>query len=349
MRLQDGSIAPLLLSILLQTLLISPLAWAQPPPNAPASKAPPTSKNESTAERLNTLYNQGVAAAKAEDWPKAREAFAEALRLEPRHYQIAANLGRAEFMMGMHRAAADHLSFFLRTAPSNVNPEERKKAQEMFDKALTRVGSLTINVNVQGAEILVGGKLVGQSPLVEPIYVEPGRVTVEAKRQGYASLSTSVDATAGSSNTLPLELLPESSRTPAAASKWKPWAIGISAGVAVAGTATGIGFWLGAKGEVDKYEAQKAVASARTTEGFKICRPDSSLNKAECAAMEDARSKRATYQTVANVGYVVAGVAAATAVTFVFWPSQPKKQSGGAIVIPAVSASHGGLHVIGAF
>ncbi|NUQ79497.1 MAG: PEGA domain-containing protein [Polyangiaceae bacterium] len=300
---------------------------------------------------MTALYNQGIEAAQTGDWPKARAAFAEAFSLEPRHYQIAANLGRAEFMMGKYRDAAEHLSFFLRTAPPSVTPQDKARVQEMLDKALTRVGSLTVSVNMAGADVLVSGEMVGQSPLEGPIFVEPGRVSIEARRQGYTPAKTTVEAAAGASHKVPLEMTPEAPpQIPETKTNWKPWAVGISAGVAVVGAATGIGFWLGAKSQVDRYEEQKNIAVNRTTEGIQVCRPGSTLNQSECDAMEDARSKRSTYQTVANIGYVVGGVGAAAAVAmFVFWPAQGKKDSKALVVFPVGAAHQGGLSVLGRF
>src|SRR5262245_14866250 len=87
-------------------LLFSQLGGAAPAlaqSNAPfrSAEAAPSSAGQgaSSAAEVERLYNQGVAALKAEQWDKACAALREAFNLDPLP-QIAANLGYAEFMAG---------------------------------------------------------------------------------------------------------------------------------------------------------------------------------------------------------------------------------------------------------
>jgi hypothetical protein len=158
------------------------------------------------------LFEEGVVAAKAEDWSKARGAFLQAWRLK-QHWQIAANLGRAELMLKRYCDAVDHLTYFLKEA-ENLSASDRKQAQEMLDEALAKVGSLKVQIDVDGAEVLVDGQPVGKSPLTQPVCVEAGNRTIEARHEAYTPMSKSVNVSVGKSQEARLRLTSRS-RAPA--------------------------------------------------------------------------------------------------------------------------------------
>src|SRR5688572_449503 len=60
-----------------------------------------------SSARAVQIYTKGNLAAKNERWQEAYEAYAEAWKIK-QHFQIAANLGRAELRLGKHRDAAEH-------------------------------------------------------------------------------------------------------------------------------------------------------------------------------------------------------------------------------------------------
>lgn len=56
-------------------------------------------------------------------------------------------------------------------------------------------GTLSINSNPQGAQVLIGGRAVGNTPL--NVNLQPGRYTVDLRLNGYQGYSTPVDVRAG--------------------------------------------------------------------------------------------------------------------------------------------------------
>lgn len=177
-------------------------ALAAPPLAAQPSGTPPASGEASPSDAAR-LFEEGSAAAKQNQWEKARVAFQKAWTLK-KHWQIAANLGRAELMLKRYRDAAEHLAYFLRESPAN--PEDRKMVQGLFDQARARVGELKITVNEPGALVLVDGAVVGTSPLKEPVFVDPGRKQVEAALDGYTTSRRGVKIDAGGTATTDLRL-----------------------------------------------------------------------------------------------------------------------------------------------
>ncbi|WP_155798163.1 hypothetical protein [Sorangium cellulosum] len=147
-------------------------------------------------------YKVGVAAAREGRWPDAYAAYLEAWRLK-RHFQIAANLARAELKLGKHRDAAEHIAFFLREA-EGVSEPDRALGRQMLDEAKAHLATLKVVVSRAGATVLVDGVPVGTSPLGREVYVEPGERRLEARLQGEIPAQTSAALAPGASQEVEL-------------------------------------------------------------------------------------------------------------------------------------------------
>lgn len=180
-------------------------ACAQPPAAAP----PPPELSQEAKDEAKRLYEEGQKAVDSLQWEKARGLFAKAWRIR-QIWQIAASLGQAEFKTHKYRDAAEHLTFVFKEAQAELETPaaqpERKRLREMLEKARAKVGALNITVNPAGAEVLVGGQVVGKAPLPAAVFVEPGLVLVEARREGYAAAREERTAVAGQEQSVPLAL-----------------------------------------------------------------------------------------------------------------------------------------------
>jgi len=248
--------------------LCSP-ALAQPP-------APASSDTDLQAQATQ-LYNEGTKAAKQNQWDKARNFYLSAWRVQ-QHWQIAANLGRAEFKTGKFRDAAEHLSFFLREA-TRLPDGDRKATEEMLDKARAKIGTLTITTNHDGAEIQLDGASIGTAPIKGEMFVEPGQHTVEARLDGYEPAEVTLDVGAG--RQLPVKLVlakaePKNRETPVVCPPPpKPIEVPVgrsdgivAAGFVIAGVTAlaGSGFMIGAKVFYDKRTTATQESVYRTNE-----------------------------------------------------------------------------------
>ena len=52
---------------------------------------------------------------------------------------------------------------------------------KLYEDARAETGPITIAVDLPGADVVVDGKVVGKSPLEDPVFVEPGHHTIEAR------------------------------------------------------------------------------------------------------------------------------------------------------------------------
>ena len=78
-------------------------------------------------------------------------------------------------------------------------------AEKGLAAAKARVGQIDLTVDVAGAEISVDGQPRGVTPLAGPLYVEPGKRTIEAKK-GSQETSTQVEVAAGRQTSASLSL-----------------------------------------------------------------------------------------------------------------------------------------------
>ncbi len=295
--------------ILVFILLLPALAQAQPtePTEQPQAKA---------------LYEQGVSAADRKDWAAARIAFLKAWDLF-QHYEIAANLAKAEFELNRYRDAAEHLDFSLKNAPDDLPAEERRAMQERFDQARSHIGELLIDVNMKGADIFVDHSSVGKAPLGRSILVEPGKHRVEAKLDGYPSVHQSVDIEPGSAQLI-VQLTLEKRPAPAMAPPPKVLHkenVGPNKTLMIAGWSM-----TGAGAIVTAVSAGFSVAQSIELEQRRHKNCADYADRALCEQdYDELRRKWALSTNVAINAGIVTGLLLGGTLAYTFWPWRPKE------------------------
>jgi hypothetical protein len=155
----------------------------------------PAAAPDAVTDIARQRYQEGVKDFDAAKWEEARGAFLQAYALK-RSPAILLNLGLSELHAGKYyEDAGNHLQQFLREVP-NAAPEQRATAEKGLADVKKRSGLLVVVVDANGADISLDGVTVGRSPLVDPVYVKPGKHTIFAAYQGKSS-ATVVDAKAG--------------------------------------------------------------------------------------------------------------------------------------------------------
>jgi hypothetical protein len=192
--------------LLPSTLLIATALVAVRPPSAHAQHAGATPGTDETAVRVGKKrFEEGLRASVAGDHETARVAFTQAYALL-KLPEILANLGGAEVQSGHHVEGARHLAEYLRGKPAETETAQlRQRTEQLLAEAESNIARLTIDVDSQGADILVDGQHIGKAPLGFAWHVAPGFVTVVA-RQGAAEHSKEVDARAARTTAVSLTL-----------------------------------------------------------------------------------------------------------------------------------------------
>jgi hypothetical protein len=305
------------------TLAISTRAWAEPIPTSPpedgSSEAPVPSEDKMSPEaRAVWLFRIGNLAYREQRWQEAQTAYRAAWAIE-RSYEVAGNLGEVELRLGRAREAAALLTYSLVHAPSSTSPDKLERTRHFLDSARKQVGVLYVGLNVPGARVMLDGRPLTEDEIAGPLYVEPGDRMLEAQLAGHRPAHRIVEARAGSTQQVRLDLQraapqPTSAR-PKRSEPSQPLVVvgGILAGSALA---CGVAFTIAAN-----------------------------------AASDDAKldDEQALYTNLAIGGYALAAGGAAATVTYVFWHRTHPRE--GVTLAPLVpwKGAPGGLILRGAF
>ncbi|WP_437481489.1 hypothetical protein WME75_37805 [Sorangium sp. So ce1014] len=170
----------------------------------PTSPADAPAANSSAGERAAQLYREGNRFYDEARFVEAEARYQAAWDLQ-QSFDVAGNLGNVELEVGQPREAAEHLLYALNTFPLGDTEEKKLFLQQRLAAAKSQVGALRINVNVDDAEVLIDGKVIGRSPIEAQVFVDPGKRTIEARRSGVRT-STSLLVARGSDQSIALSL-----------------------------------------------------------------------------------------------------------------------------------------------
>ncbi len=167
------------------TLLVAALLAQTSPMNAsPEAKA-----------RAKVLLNEGSALYQSGDIAGALEKFQEA-RATYASPKIWFNIGQANRDLGRFDESLAAFDKFLIGA-RDASPEAIADAQKALDELRPKLGRVRIECQIPGAEVNIDGKVVGQAPLLDPIWVMPGRHQITALAVGASPAIEMVNVVAG--------------------------------------------------------------------------------------------------------------------------------------------------------
>jgi hypothetical protein len=188
--------------------------WLAPCALVAALAAPLSARADddpTTTAAARERFKEGVAYFDQKQYEKARAAFLQAYALK-KHPAVLLNLAQSELRAAHERDAAKHFSAYLREA-TEASAAEREAAQAGLQAAKAVLGEVNVSAE-HGSEILVDGTSEGAAPLPNPVYVDPGTHTIEAKK-GDRTARQSITTKAGETRELKLSFTPE--QTPPAA------------------------------------------------------------------------------------------------------------------------------------
>lgn len=298
---------------LLSLSLLSQVAHAQPAGNDPVA-----------------LYQEGVAAAKAERYEEAYTKLSRSFELKP-SLDTAANLSFVEGKLGKKRDAAKHLAYAIRVHPSTGPTEKRERMERDLQVLEAQVGRVTIDCPA-GALVSIDGVLIGVAP-VEVQYVDPGARVVTAKHETLGAGESTVEVAAGQALTLKLALK-RGGTTPLPPDDRPIWPAALLGGVAAVGLGLGItGIVLR---QTNRADADKAAELAGTD-----CGPQG----ASCTSIQDSLEAANRFLGMGIAGFAIAGAAGIGAIVYAVWPSETTPSSAQLRVVPSL----GGLFLEGTF
>lgn len=296
-------------------------------------------------EKARQLFAEGVKAYLQSRWADARASFLAAWSLT-QHYSIAGNLADCELKLGLYRDAAQHFALYVREMAKDrsTTPAELKDGEERYAQARTKVGRADVRVSLPGADVYVDGKLIGNAPLTDPLFLDPGRHMIEARGDGYPPARADVDAKPGVAQAVVLTLV----HSPTPPPERRSIVPGVVLG-SVAGAALVTGIVVVAVG-ANKH-ASNSKLGREIEEAHRTCVDGAASFDPRCSSLKDSASAADTLGRVGAGLLVGAGAAAVGSAIYFLWPeSKPRAPaSSGVRVLPAVSPSSSGVFVSGTF
>ena len=193
-------------------------------------------------------FNNGVQLYSEGAYDAALVEFREANRLSP-HWRVRYNLGQVHFQMGEYADAIREFRGYLKEGGSEIDPERRASVEQYVAQLRVRIGSISVEANVEGAQVQINGEDVGETPL-DPHIVNIGRHRVVVEAEGYQRQEKLVQVTADGTEELKFQLQPirlDAEGKPIIITQVEkeesraPWLLILSTSLAIAGaTAAGI-------------------------------------------------------------------------------------------------------------
>lgn len=324
-------------------------------PSAPAPAAPADA--EKPTDSAETLFRRGNDLAKKDQWAEAEPLYREAWKLK-QSYDIAANLGLALFQQKKWSESATFLDFALKSFPASGKPENRSLLENALKIVKDEIGTLNIDISVNGASISIDDKPAGNSPLRDPVFVDPGPHQIKVSLDEYKPALKQINIDKGQSQNIKITLEPKPREKPIEPAGFKPGPIWFIAGGAAAlvGLGLGVGMTLAANSKASH------AADLRTTVGSTNgCNPPSAANAATCSELSDTLEGKDLFSNIAMGGFIGGGVLAlATGGLFGYMmltapktPSDetpvPAKTGATLTVAPVIGGTYQGAAVLGTF
>lgn len=320
-------------------LLAVVLACAIGAPYVSVAAAAPTTEQMNEArqryERGLKLYAEGAFDAALVEMQRAYE-------LAP-SYKILYNLGLIHRQLNDFAASLKAFRRYLHEGGNKVPKDKRVEVTTAIAELEKRVATVTVEVDVAGAEVSVDDAAVGTSPLTEPVLVNAGKRRITAKIAGKAPASRVVTVAGTDTLTVKLELAEAKPAAPVVVSteppkkeeeakpkapepppkREMPWVLwGVTGGLAAATLVTG----------VVAYSSSRTLANDRETPG--TTRDD----------LDSASSKTKTWALVTDV--LLVGTVAMAGVSIYMTLKQPTAKDTASV--RAVVAPNG-LALFGSF
>jgi tetratricopeptide (TPR) repeat protein len=165
-------------------LLLAVPLWLLPKTSAAQTEPAPAPVRIGEAERdqARHLYDEAIQYGKRGDYRKAKASLSAAWALI-KTWEIAVNLGSAEMRLGQYRDAAEHLAWGIRDGAVKEGQDYAPlvKAKTLLAEAVAHVGQVKLVADEPGASIFVDEEVVGRSPLIDPLYLDPGVHVITAR------------------------------------------------------------------------------------------------------------------------------------------------------------------------
>lgn len=157
-------------------------------------------------DEARSRFGRGVELFKDGDYRAALIEFKRAYELAP-NYKVLYNLGQTSLELQDYASALKTFEQYLREGGKDVSSKRRAEVEAELGKLRTRVAKITVEANVEGAEVTIDDIVVGKTPLTEPLTVSAGRRKISVSKSGLTTATRTIDIAGGDNQKVPLELV----------------------------------------------------------------------------------------------------------------------------------------------
>ncbi|HEX4339814.1 MAG TPA: PEGA domain-containing protein [Polyangiaceae bacterium] len=183
----------------LRSFVLVALAFA-PAPAMAQTKAPAPAPAEAGGDvsEARQRFQRGVELYKEGSFDAALAEFNKAYELAP-NYRVLYNLAQVQTERHDYVDALHDFEKYLQQGGTEIAADRRDQVTRELTALKGRVAQLTIQADVDGAELVVDGVSAGTLPLAEPVLVSAGVRQLQVKKPGYET-STRTETIAGGDN-----------------------------------------------------------------------------------------------------------------------------------------------------
>ncbi|HMJ56241.1 MAG TPA: hypothetical protein VK540_29440 [Polyangiaceae bacterium] len=345
-------------------LILAVPLWAFIPKTSAAQTEPappPVHVGEAERDQARHLYDEAIKYGKQGDYRKAKASLAAAWALI-KTWEIAVNLGSAEMRLGQYRAAAEHLAWGIRdgAVKEGRNYAPLVKAKTLLAEAAGHIGQVKLLADEPGASIFVDEEVVGRSPLVDPLFLDPGAhvITARPANPERASLKLEIRVQPGDAleHYLRFSGSQGSSEKPSESAELATASNPVVYGGSPVEARTVVPVTLGgltaiSAGIALAFTVKASAANGAATDWSQRTGGNCDIPSPACNGLEDARDRRNDANRIANVAWVGAGVfGVSTLATVLFWPRGASPGASAKIrIAPRTGDDMKGVLVMGTF
>jgi len=174
-------------------LTVSKSASAEPEAPAPSTgaAAPSAGISAEVLKEAGERYARGLSLYGDGEFLLALVEFERAYQLS-NNYKVLYNIGQVRIQLGRYAKAKEALEEYLRVGGKNLSAERTQAVNKDLATLAERTASLNIVTAEVGADISLDGKVIGTSPLKEPLIVDAGEHNLVLHKAGFYDSTQSV-------------------------------------------------------------------------------------------------------------------------------------------------------------
>ena len=138
----------------------------------------------SKAEEAKQRFLKGVDLFGESDFQGSLVEFKRSYEIVP-NFTVLYNIGQVYFQLKDYANALKTLQQYMDIGGGRIPASRRDAVEKDLEKLKGRVATITIKVNVPGAEVFVDDASVGKSPLAAPVIVSSGKRRFTATKEGF--------------------------------------------------------------------------------------------------------------------------------------------------------------------